>query len=112
MFKVVPRVNKKPKKFNIVWHGFWEFLKLSGRVYQASFKLSAGFSNTVCWEFLNFFYVTSSLILLQRRILSTFCSAIKLCINKDNPLVPFLSDTPISVCQIRKSLKLSVRVEF
>ena len=43
-----PGVNKKPKKFKIVWHGFWGILKLSGRVNQASLKLSAGFSNTVC----------------------------------------------------------------
>ena len=41
-------VNKKPKKFKAVWHGFWGILKLSGRVNQASLKLSAGFSNTVC----------------------------------------------------------------
>ena len=34
----------------------------------------------------------------------------KLCINKDNPLVPLQSTTPIFVCQMRKSLKLSVRV--
>ena len=42
-------VNKKPKKFKTVWHGFRGILKLSGRVNQASLKLSAGFSNTVCW---------------------------------------------------------------
>ena len=41
-------VNKKPKKFKTVWHGFRGILKLSGRVNQASLKLSAGFSNTVC----------------------------------------------------------------
>jgi len=41
-------VNKKPKKFKTVWHGFGGILKLSGRVNQASLKLSAGFSNTVC----------------------------------------------------------------
>ena len=41
-------VNKKPKKFKAVWHGFRVILKLSGRVNQASLKLSAGFSNTVC----------------------------------------------------------------
>ena len=41
-------VNKKPKKFKTVWHGFREILKLSGRVNQVSLKLSAGFSNTVC----------------------------------------------------------------
>ena len=50
--------------------------------------------------------------LRQRHILSTFCSIIKLCINKDNLLVPLQSATPISVCQMRKFLKLSVRVEF
>ena len=41
-------VNKKPKKFKAVWYGFQGILKLSGRVNQASLKLSAGFSNTVC----------------------------------------------------------------
>ena len=41
-------VNKKPKKFKTVWHGVRGILKLSGRVNQASLKLSAGFSNTVC----------------------------------------------------------------
>ena len=35
----------------------------------------------------------------------------KICIQKDNLLVP-LSATPISVCQMRKSLKLSARVKF
>ena len=44
----VSGVNKKPKKFKTVWHGFRGILKLSGRVNQASLKLSAGFSNTVC----------------------------------------------------------------
>ena len=42
-------VNKKPKKFKTVWHGFQGILKLSGRINQAGLKLSAGFSNTVCW---------------------------------------------------------------
>ena len=42
-------VNKKPKKFKTFWHGVRGILKLSGRVNQASLKLSAGFSNTVCW---------------------------------------------------------------
>ena len=42
-------VNKKPKKFKTVWHGVRGILKLSGRVNQARLKLSAGFSNTVCW---------------------------------------------------------------
>ena len=43
-------VNKKPKKIKTVWHGVRGILKLSGRVNQASLKLSAGFSNTVCWS--------------------------------------------------------------
>ena len=30
-----PGVNKKPKKFKTVWHGFRGILKLSGRVNQA-----------------------------------------------------------------------------
>ena len=42
--------------------------------------------------------------LRQRHILSTFCSIIKLCINKDNPLVPLQSATPIYFFQMRKSL--------
>ena len=45
---ILAGVNKKPKKFKTVWHGFRGILKLSGRVNQASLKLSAGFSNTVC----------------------------------------------------------------
>ena len=47
-FPSPPGVNKKSKKFKTVWHGFQGILKLSGRVNQASLKLSAGFSNTVC----------------------------------------------------------------
>ena len=46
------RVNKKAKKIKNVWHGFRGILKLSGRVNQGSLKLCAGFSNTVCWDFL------------------------------------------------------------
>ena len=44
-------VNKKPKNFKTVWHGFWGILKLSGRVNQASLKLSASFSISVCWTY-------------------------------------------------------------
>ena len=36
-------VNKKPKKFKTVWHGFRIILKQSGRVNQARLKLFAGF---------------------------------------------------------------------
>ena len=49
LLRLVSGVNKKPKKIKTVWHGFRGILKLSGRVNQASLKLSAGFSNTVCW---------------------------------------------------------------
>ena len=42
-------VNRKPKKIKTVWHGVQGLLELSGRVNQASLKLSASFSNTVCW---------------------------------------------------------------
>ena len=42
-------VTKKPKKFKTVWHESRGILKLSGRGNQASLKLSAGFSNSVCW---------------------------------------------------------------
>ena len=44
--------------------------------------------------------------------LSTLCSMVKISIDMDNLLVPLLPDTPISVCQMRKYLKLYVRVEF
>ena len=37
----------------------------------------------------------------------TFCSMVKICIERDNPFVPLPSAIPISVCQKRKSLKLS-----
>ena len=50
-------VNKKPKKFKTVWHGFQGILKLSGRVNQASLKLSAGFSNKLCLISLTFFFL-------------------------------------------------------
>ena len=39
-------VNKKPKTFKTVWHGFRGILKLSGRVNQA--KLQSACSITVC----------------------------------------------------------------
>ena len=55
-------VNKKPKKFKTVWHGFRIILKLSGRVNQARLKLSAGFSNTVCWTSKTCFCVANCLI--------------------------------------------------
>ena len=48
-FLMFPGVNKKPKKIKSVWHGIRGISKLSGRVNQAGLKLSAGFSNTVCW---------------------------------------------------------------
>ena len=44
--------------------------------------------------------------------LSTFYSIIKLGVDKDNLLVPLQFATPISVCQMRKSLKLSARGDF
>ena len=103
-------VNKKPKKFKTVWHGFRGILKLSGRVNQASLKLSAGFSNTVC------FCVANCLIWLKVKkieaYLSAFCSINALSINKDNLLLPLRSTTPVFVCQMRKSLKLSARGDF
>ena len=43
-------VNRKPTKIKTVWHGFQIILKLS-----ASLKLSAVFSNTVCWTSSTFF---------------------------------------------------------
>ena len=78
-------MDKSPKKKT--WHG---------RLHQA------GKLKTVCWLFkrrlLDF-------LKDERRILSTLCSIIKLCIIKDNPFVPLLP-APISVRQMRKSLKL------
>ena len=47
---LLPGVNKKTKKFKTVWHGFRGILKLSGRVNQASLKLSASFSIIVQFE--------------------------------------------------------------
>ena len=41
--QILTGVNKKPKNFKTVWHGFRGILKLSGRVNQASLKMSAGF---------------------------------------------------------------------
>ena len=61
---IYPGVNKKPKKFKTVWHGFRIILKLSGRVNQARLKLSAGFSNTVCWTSKTCFCVANCLIWL------------------------------------------------
>ena len=55
-------VNRKPKKFKTVWHGFRIILKLSGRSYQVRLKLSAGFSNTVCWTSKTCFCVANCLI--------------------------------------------------
>ena len=48
-------VNRKPTKIKTVWQGFQIILKLSGRVNQASLKLSAVFANTVCWTSSTFF---------------------------------------------------------
>ena len=44
--------------------------------------------------------------------LSIICSMVKTCSDRDNPPVPLLPDTLISVCQMRISLKLSVRFKF
>ena len=99
-------VTKKPKEMKTAW--------IYGRVNQASLKLYAGFPNTVCWTS-NFFFANCLICLKVKKIeayTSTFCSNNKLCINKDNPLVTLQSNTPIFVCQMRKSIKLPVRVEF
>ena len=58
-------VNKKPKKIITMWHGFGKLWKLSGRVNQASLKLSAGFSNTVCLTSLTFFCVENCFLWLK-----------------------------------------------
>ena len=83
----------------------------------------SGELKTVCWffkfcllDFLIFFFDANCLIWLKvekiKAFLSTFYSIIKLGINKDNLLVPLQFATPISVCQMRKSLKLSARGDF
>ena len=91
-----PGVNKKPEKINTVWHGFCRTFKLFG-----SLKLSAGFPNTVCWTSSTFFRVATCLIWLILRDKGRIL-LVKICMDRDNLLV----------CQMRKSLKLSVRVEF
>ena len=100
--------------------------KLSGMDF-GNFKTvwqgESGELKTVCWffkycllNFLNCFCVANCLIWLKVKKIeaysSTFCSINALSINKDNPLLPLQSTTPVFVCQMRKSLKLSVRGEF
>ena len=97
-----PGVNKKPEKINTVWYRFWGTFKLFGRLNQANLKLSACFPNTVCWTPSTFFRVATCLIWLILRDKGSIFSAVKICMDRDNLLV----------CQMRKSLKLSVRVEF
>ena len=94
-----PGVNKKPEEINTVWHGFWRTFKLFG-----SLKLSAGFPKTVCWTSSTFFRVATCLIWLILRDKGRIFSAFKICLDRDNLLVPLLPATPISVCQMRKSL--------
>ena len=101
-----PVVNKKPEKINTVWYGFRRTFKLFG-----SLKLSAGFPKTVCWTSSTFFRVATCLIWLILRDKGRIL-LVKICMDRDNLLVPLLPATPISVCQMRKSLKLSVRVDF
>ena len=48
----------------------------------------------------------------KRQVFTTFCSIVKICIDRDNLLFALLPDTQTSVCQMRKSLKLSVKVKF
>ena len=92
-----PVVNKKPEKINTVWYGFRRTFILFG-----SLKLPAGFPKTVCWTSSTFFRVATCLIWLILRDKGRIFSAVKICMDRDNLLV----------CQMRKSLKLSVRVEF
>ena len=96
-------VNKKPKKSKLSGMDFGEFKT----VWQGE----SGKIKTVCWfffkycllDFLNF--LRCKLIDLteseKRQILSTFCSMVKFCIDRDNPLVSLLSATPISLCKMR-----------
>ena len=49
--RVYRKGEKKAKKIKTVCNGFQEFLKLSAKANQASLKLSANFSISVCWTF-------------------------------------------------------------
>ena len=93
------------------------------RNFKTVWQGESGELKTVCWffkycllNFLNCFCVANCLIWLKVKKIeaysSTFCSINALSINKDNPLLPLQSTTPVFVCQMRKSLKLSVRGEF
>ena len=98
-------------------------LSWSSGNFKAVWQGESGELKTVCWffkycllNFLNCFCVANCLIWLKVKKIeaysSTFCSINALSINKDNPLLPLQSTTPVFVCQMRKSLKLSVRGEF
>ena len=69
-----------------------------------------GFSIYCLMDFLNIFCVANYLIWLSLSGKGRFFSTVKICMDRDNLLVPLLSATLISVCQTRKSLKLSVRL--
>ena len=69
-----------------------------------------GFSIYCLMDFLNIFCVANCLIWLSLSGKGRFFSTVKICMDRDNLLVPLLSATLISVCQTRKSLKLSVRL--
>ena len=56
------------------------------------------------------FCVANCLIWLSLSDKGRFCSTVKICMDRDNLLVPILSATLIFVCQTRKSLKSSVRL--
>ena len=108
-------VNKKLKKIKTVWHGFGN-LKTVWQGESGALKTVYCFFKYCLLDLKTWFCVANCLILLLVEKIEAYSnhifSFIKLCVNKDNLLVPLLCATPISVCQMRKSLKLSVRIEF
>ena len=91
--------------------GFGEVFILSARVNLASLNLYYCFF----LQILDFFYFlysyTPKLLFVWNRLIR-FWSMVKLCINRDNYLVPLLFATRITVHQVRKCLKLSILVQF
>ena len=74
------------------------FVLNSEHVFNHFFSSKGFFSNTVSWT-----CVANCLIWLK--VKKIFCSMGKLCINRDNPFVPLLFSTQISVCKNEKMNK-------
>ena len=95
-----------------VYHGFGEYLKLSGRLKQSSLKLSAGFFKYSLLDFRNLFFVLQIAWFDRKwkRVKVDFAHIYpmgKFCI-RDNPFVQLPSAIWISVSQMRKWIKLSL----